>query len=45
MIGLYDPRTLNDRHNSALLDSRGAFETIGIYTWYNVSVQKVSFQE
>ena len=45
MIGFYAPRTLNDRHDSALLDSRGALETISIYAWNNVSVQRVSFHE
>ena len=45
MIGLYDPRTLNDRHDSALLDGRGTLETIGIYTWNNVSVQRGSFHK
>ena len=44
-IGLYDPRTLDDRHDSALLDSRGALEAIGIYTWNSVSVQRVSFHK
>lgn len=28
--------TLDDGHDSALLDSRGAFETVGVDTWWAV---------